>query len=104
MDFCLQGAIVTIFQTVERNIYEILIQKQMLTVLIRKNDHKGLDKGISQLPFKLLFVIWVNLFNINLHMSTDPFRVCITVSMIMSVASRLRFRDLGMGGHAFSSR
>ena len=43
-----QGAIIAELKTVECYVNQILVKKEMLTFIIGKDDHKGLDKTVSQ--------------------------------------------------------
>ena len=47
MLFGLKGAIIAEFQAIKGNIYEILVEQQVLALIICENDHEGLDERVT---------------------------------------------------------
>jgi len=45
--FGLEGAIIAEFQAIKGNIYEILVEQQVLALIICENYHEGLDERVT---------------------------------------------------------
>ena len=63
MLFGLKGALVTRFKAVERNIDEILVEQEVLTLFICEYNHKRLNQAVSQVNLHKLMVLRVDFFN-----------------------------------------
>ena len=63
MSLCLHGTVVGELKAVKSDIDQIFVQKEVLTVVVREDDHEALDEGISQHRFHLFFISLIKTFD-----------------------------------------
>jgi len=61
----LQGALTTELEAVEGDVDEVLVQEQVLTLLVGKDDHEGLDQRVPQHVLDPVLVVGIDLLNVN---------------------------------------
>ena len=67
MLFGFKRTVLILLEAVECNVNQVLVQKQVLTLIIGENDHEGLDQRISEMDLNKLFIILIN------HIYTNGF-------------------------------
>jgi hypothetical protein len=84
------GAVIAELEAVEGDIDQVFVQQQVLTLVVRKNDHEGLDEAVSQVGFHQLVIVGSDVLHINsLSIVDDDWRVILRLHTV-ALCEKLR--------------